>query len=132
MTAGAIASLALCRDALREDVKGHRKLLDEIDAAIGNGQLWLADHWTLLGNPTSLRADREWRVYHLYAVERACEYLRVGRINGIDWYHQGAAWLLAQQLKDGSFPGHGYEDNASATCFGLLFLKKAALPVHTR
>jgi hypothetical protein len=132
MTAAGIASLALCRAALLRRGRPDRALLGEIDAALGAGFVWLADHWTMLGNPTTLRVEREWRTYHLYALERACEYLRVGLLDGIDWYHEGAVWLLESQGTDGSFPGWGYEDATAATCFGLLFLKKAALPVHTR
>jgi len=126
MTAAAVASLLLCRSHVE------RSRRSELDAAITAGFAWLARRWTMLGNASTLRVEREWRTYHLYALERACEYDRVALLDGIDWYHEGAAWLLEAQAADGHFPGFGYEDTTAATCFGLLFLKKAALPVHTK
>jgi hypothetical protein len=132
MTAAGVASLALCRASLLRTKRLDRTTQGEIDGAVHAGFAWLSTHWTLLGNPSALRTEREWRTYHLYAIERACEYHRVATLDDIDWYDAGATWLLEVQAGDGHFPGWGYEDTVAATCMGLLFLKKAALPVHTR
>ena len=99
--------------------------------AIRNGFAWLATHYTLSCNPKDTDAGRHWRLYYLYSLERACELNHVARFAGFDWYFDGASVLLDWQQLDGSFHGFGHEDGTAATCFAILFLKKAVLPVYT-
>jgi len=68
---------------------------------------------------------REWYGYALYSLERACELGGIARLGERDWYFDGCMQLLRQQGRDGGFPT--IED----TCFAVLFLKKAQLPVRT-
>ena len=67
----------------------------------------------------------------LYGLERACELTGTARIQGRDWYHEGALQLLAQQQPNGSIRGEGDGLLLDSTCFALLFLKKATLPAVT-
>jgi hypothetical protein len=61
--------------------------------------------------------------YDLYSVERAMMLGGVKRIGGRDWYHDGALYILWNQMNDGAWL------DASDTCFALLFLKRAFVPV---
>ena len=47
------------------------------------------------------------------------------QLNGRDWYFDGATSLLEEQAKGGNW------GPVIDTCFAILFLKKAALPVIT-
>ena len=68
--------------------------------------------------------------YYLYSLERAMILWGARRIGGHDWYLEGAAMLLSWQNPDGSWRGpHGTP--VVDTCFALLFLKRAMLPVPT-
>jgi hypothetical protein len=65
--------------------------------------------------------------YDLYAVERALMLAGKRTLGDRDWYREGALLLFRNQGLDGSWGG-GEAD----TCFALLFLKKAYVPVATR
>ena len=61
--------------------------------------------------------------YDLYSVERAMMLAGMQRLGDRDWYHDGALYILWNQRQDGAWI------DASDTCFALLFLKKAYVPV---
>jgi hypothetical protein len=63
--------------------------------------------------------------YDLYSVERGMMLGGLTRIGGKDWYHDGALYILWNQMHDGAWL------DTSDTCFALLFLKKAYIPVAT-
>jgi hypothetical protein len=63
--------------------------------------------------------------YDLYSVERAMMISRTEKLDGKDWYHDGALYLLANQERDGRWI------DTTDTCFALLFLKKAYVAVAT-
>ncbi len=70
---------------------------------------------------------------HLYAVERVGSLARRHLIGGRDWYRLGANFLLAKQSFEGSWSDSTCMRPRSTlgTCFALLFLKRATLPVVT-
>ncbi len=63
--------------------------------------------------------------YDLYSLERAMMVSRTEKIDGKDWYHDGALYILANQEPDGRWI------DTTDTCFALLFLKKAYVAVAT-
>ena len=67
--------------------------------------------------------------YVLYSIERACMLTGQRLLGTIDWYVEGAWILLQDQAADG-FWGTGNRAVAP-TCFALLFLKRAFVPVAT-
>jgi len=123
MTTAGISGLAICRAALQNAKKGSRKEFYEIDKAITDGFAWLDKNFTVRKNP----GKANWLYYYLYGLERACELSGVALINTHNWYFEGASHLLAQQAKGGSWN----KENLVDTCFAILFLKKATLPVIT-
>ena len=54
-------------------------------------------------------------------------------IGGKAWYPRGAEWLVNQQAKSGAWfdPTCMRPQDTLATCFALLFLKKATMPTVT-
>lgn len=81
-------------------------------------------------------SDQCFQYYWLYAVERVGMLLGRRFIGSHDWYRAGAEWLLSQQRPDGSWinPAGAVlapEPPFAATCFALLFLERATLPVVT-
>lgn len=137
MTVAGISSLAIVQQMLRND--------DGVDAngnppccvpedpypALERGIRWLGDHFAAGHNPN----NAGWLLYYIYGVERA------GRLSGRrffgdhDWYREGASFLIASQLRTGSWRGIGqYEAgdqdiSVVGTSLALLFLSKGLAPV---
>ena len=86
------------------------------------GFAWLAAHYDVRHNPGH---GMSWRLYYLYGLERACELNSIAHIMEKDWYFDGATLLLEEQNQNGKW------GSDTDTCFAILFLKKAALPVVT-
>jgi hypothetical protein len=117
MTAAGVASLFITQDQLSlgqgGDCKGNPS-----DVNIEMGLRWIGDRF----------GDREGRRAHytLYGIERigvASGYKYFGRIN---WYEDGAAFLVATQQPLGCW----FTDNQTAdTCFGILFLVHGRAPL---
>lgn len=122
MTTAGIAGLTVCTSALRIQRKGNAKLLGEADAAVRSGFLWLEQNFTIRHNPRSVG---DWELYYLYGLERACELNQVALLGDRDWYFEGGLRLCYAQRPEGNW------GNWVDTSFGLLFLKKAALPAVT-
>lgn len=79
---------------------------------------------------------RTFHYYWLYAVERLGMLLRLRHIGFHEWYREGAQWLVGAQEADGGWvnPAGSLgapEPPLAATCFALLFLRRATLPVVT-
>lgn len=125
MTTAGITGLTLCMSALRLQKKGNPKLLGEAEAAVRGGFLWLEQNFSVRRNPGPRGDWPNWQLYYLYGLERACELNQVALLADRDWYFEGALRLCSAQRADGSW-GSGVD-----TAFGLLFLKKTALPAVT-
>ncbi len=61
--------------------------------------------------------------YDYYSVERSMMLAGLLKIGDRDWYHDGALYILFNQMYDGAWI------DTSDTCLALLFLKKAYIPV---
>jgi hypothetical protein len=125
MTAAGVTGLTICAAALRGQKKGNVRLLQQVDDAARGGFLWLQHNLSVRRNPGPTSSWDSWYYYWLYGLERTCELNQVALLGERDWYFEGALQLLGQQRRDGSWAA-GWD-----TCFALLFLKKAALPVIT-
>ncbi len=138
MTVAGISSLAIIQQMLRSDegvaIDGTPPCCRPEDPypALERGIRWLGEHFAVGYNPN----NGAWLLYYLYGVERA------GRLSGRrffgkhDWYRQGAAFLLANQLpRSGSWRGIGQFEagerdvSVVGTCLSLLFLSKGLAPV---
>ena len=151
MTAGGVSSLVICRSELLVTREMTPKLDTDSEHAIWDGIAWLAANW----NPAAILAAADEQsarerealskglfYYELYGVERAGVLAGVEWMGGRDWYGEGADPILSQQQKDGSWLGLNMgpivEDIAARanayhvvnTCFALLYLKRATVPVR--
>jgi hypothetical protein len=127
MTTAGISSLTIALSHLQNSPGSvDPDLRRKIDQAILDGFAWLSKHRSVRHVPgNSLHHAMNWWFYYLYGLERACELSNVGLIDGLDWYHDHALILLAAQDEDGGF------GRLEDTCWAILFLKKAQLPVFT-
>lgn len=144
MTAGGISSLVVCMDELRARGELDPRLEFEIARHVFGAELRLSSTFytpdKLAANEGSaMRAgtDGSGTYYNLYSVERACEMAGISRLNGsVNWYEIGANALLSAQNGDGGWCAKPDEtrDNAQLVnaAMGVLFLKRAALPVFTQ
>jgi hypothetical protein len=132
LTAAGITGLVLARAGVLAAGGKPVEDQDRFATAIREGFAWLAAEFTVRSNPGFVgRAHSHW-YYWLYGLERACELAGIAWLNGRDWYYEGALQLLAQQQPNGSFRAADGDDLLlDATCFAVLFLKKATLPVAT-
>lgn len=129
MTAAGIGGLALCRAGLLATNQARADVLPEIDAGMRDGFAWLATEFSVRCAPGFVGRNHRNFYYYLYGLERACELAGVARLQGRDWYYEGAMALLEHQQRNGSFRIESQNGGLfDATCFAVLFLKKATLP----
>jgi hypothetical protein len=122
MTAVGVASLALCDNYLKRDVKK--------EPAFASGVAWLGKKLTFEENPDDQRGDGRGmgrHYYWIYSVERAGVFAKLDKLGAHAWYAEGARWLLAHQNDDG-----GWNRLTVDTCFAILFLKRATAPLRPR
>ena len=136
MTAGGAMALALCA-AVEESVPfadaALKKLPDVarafdwlgrgFDPALNKGAA------KAFGGKKGKRNDAFWRHYWLWSLERACAAAGIKKVGAHDWYESGAAFLLENQHKTGSW--RNPERALQATCFALLFLSRSTTAVLT-
>jgi hypothetical protein len=125
MTAGAIGSVAILKTLLKAGIENDRTLQKGFD--------WLAKNFTCKENPgySNRYTDGRvaWYYYYLYAIERAGDLTSSARFGTHDWYAVGAKQLLGIQKPDGSWKEPSQENEIQATCFAVLFLKRATEPL---
>ncbi|MBI3268369.1 MAG: DUF4159 domain-containing protein [Planctomycetes bacterium] len=71
--------------------------------------------------------EEKWPFYYLYAVERVGMLSGQKYVGALDWYREGASWLVQRQNADGSW-GSGPNPSIDA-CFAILFLAKGHTPL---
>jgi len=125
MTCAGLASLVIARHHL-----GEKK--PTLDAAAVGGLEWLAWHFSLEENPVSPTLNH---YYYLYGLERVGMLAGVDFIGDHEWYPEGARYLLENQNSDGSWaskkgPPHGSPADYLDTCYAILFLRRATLPLE--
>jgi len=121
VTTGGLSVLTIC-----EEMAGDR-LAPALRARIAQAKLlalaWLAQHMTWRDNP-GLGVGHHY--FWIYGLERVGALLDVDEIGGVDWYWDGATYLVAAQRADGSWNSGNYADfEFLDTHLALLFLKKA-------
>lgn len=135
MTAAGVAGAVICKSELEADRGFWSKWRPQTNQSIRDGCAWLAQNFSVTSNPGS----GGWHYYYLYGLERAGVMAGTYDFGPHDWYDEGGRYILAQQNSDGSWgrpsPGGGggnmlpTNDALPDTCFALLFLKRATIPV---
>ena len=144
MTCAGIASLIIIRENLfnlAAAANGDKAICcggpeDDIQPKLDQAFKWLADHFTIKGNPTGRDSQSRQRFYYLYALERAGRFSGRRFLGPHDWYRVGAADLVRTQRASGAWAS-GSQARASfgegketiTTAFSLLFLSKGKRPV---
>ena len=144
MTCAGIASLIIIRENLFDLDKlsnGDTALccggaVDDVQPKLDNAFKWLADRFTVTGNPSGNNSQSRQRFYYLYALERAGRFSGRRFLGPHDWYRVGAANLVKTQRTGGAWAAgnrgrasFGENKEAITTAFSLLFLSKGKRPV---
>ena len=66
----------------------------------------------------------------MFGLSRALSLAGVKEVDADDWHKIGAEIILAKQQKDGSWFKPGGNKDVLETCWLLLFLKQATVPVY--
>ena len=144
MTCAGIASLIIIRENLFDlavAAKGGQAVCcggadDDVQPKLDRAYKWLADHFTVKGNPSGNNSQSRQRFYYLYALERAGRFSGRRFLGPHDWYRVGAADLIRTQRTNGAWAANnrgrasfGETKEAITTAFSLLFLSKGKRPV---
>jgi len=123
MTAAGVASLFITQETLHslEGLDGSAYWPDE---NIDRGLKWISAHFK------DYQKSRTY--YTLYGIERIGVASGHKYFGGINWYDEGAAYLVKHQKSDGSFGDANDNDNARKvpdTAFALMFMARGQAPV---
>ena len=126
MTAAGVGVLAICRDMLTLKPTGKdRRRHQTVQGWIDDGLAWLDHNWSVSQNPGRGRAHLG---YYLYGLERVGALAPIELVGGHDWYAEGASFLVRGQAPQGHW-GSTLGGGHPQTCFALLFLRRATMPV---
>lgn len=132
MTAAGIACLLICKEQI---ANLDRPVPSWLDARVETGLDFLGKNLDFTQNTRGEegRQHAAYHYYHLYGIERVGALSGKREIGGQAWYPRGAAWLVEQQRDDGAWVDATCMRpcDVLGTCFALLFLKKATMPVVT-
>jgi hypothetical protein len=127
MTTAGLTILGIVREG---PAHGDSRLVARIDEAAELGLNWLAQNYSVEGNP---HGEACWHYYYLYGLERVGALFERARIGDHDWYAEGALQLIKEQRPEGGWWHEGRSVWPPApvpvanTCFALLFLRRATL-----
>ncbi len=129
MTTAALAALITAKSELYnlKVLPKNKKLEERIDKSINDGICWLGHHFSVKMNPDDKDKAKSWHYYYLYGLERAGILAQTEFFGQHAWYVEGAKYLIENQKTDGHWEGG--TKPISDTCFALLFLKRATVPV---
>lgn len=116
MTAAGVATLFITQEML--NTKHDLCTGNIVDPNIERGLEWLSKNYGGLGN-----------LYAMYNVERVGTASGYKYFGTVDWYKQGAEFLVKNQNADGSWNPGGHGNNITGTVWALLFLVKGRAPV---
>ncbi|HET6201698.1 MAG TPA: hypothetical protein VFI25_02720 [Planctomycetota bacterium] len=121
-TMAGISVLAIAEEGLKGRLPG--PLRSRVDPAKAGALAWIEKnmHWT--GNPLAGAGHHYW---FIYGFERVGALLGRERLGGLDWYWNGADYLVNAQSGEGSWTAEG-GNSALETLLALLFLKRATAP----
>lgn len=152
MTAGGLFSLTALQEIGKQlssgnpqaaPVKKLAEVLGRIQPGVEKATAWLQNNYSVESNARAKDAwpDDSPSLFHFYAlfsIERAATVAGLNKLGDHDWYADGARWLIKAQSDDGGWPeetvtkSEGQESPEAkrsrrdiATCFALLFLKRA-------
>lgn len=131
MTCGGIGALAILKTVLKEEIGRDPQIKRAFD--------WLGKNFTVTDNPGHnmgmggiLPGGKKmilWYFYYLYGLERAGDLTSTEKFGEHEWYPEGAKELIRIQNADGSWKEPSSEGDIWATCFAILFLKRATQPL---
>jgi len=132
MTADGTASLVLCREQIA--LLGH-PAPPGIDEAIGRAQVRMGEQFdperNAMGEGRASLPAGHYHYCYLYGVECVGDLTGRREFGGRDWYLRGASFLLREQREGGHWRDSTClrPQDSLGTCFALLFLKRATIPV---
>ncbi len=129
MTACGVSCLLICKEQM--ELSEERKPPAWIADSIAKGMDWLDKNFEVDRNVGQNGSQEIF--YYLYGIERVGDLSGRKEFNGKDWYTRGAMLLLERQEADGKWQDStGYRPHdVLGSCFALLFLKRATIPVVT-
>ncbi|MBI2921007.1 MAG: hypothetical protein HYY18_07980 [Planctomycetes bacterium] len=127
MTASGVCSLIIIKSQMKGNALFNKDLVARIEKGIFDGLAWIDANWTVDHNPGGHRSH----YYYLYGLERVGILGNIELIGANAWYVQGAQHLVKAQKDDGHWNSGTELEPADVldSCFALLFLKKATMPV---
>lgn len=130
MTTAGVASLFITQDFLHAG-EGIRCNGNIVNPAIDRGMAFLIEGFPYLlgkkpsdGEIAEARASLGHRYYTLYGIERIGVASGLKYFGELNWYAEGARWLLSDQRRTGSW------GTTPDTCFALIFLSHGRQPVY--
>jgi hypothetical protein len=121
VTTGGISCLAICEQEGGSQLQAAVKT--KLASAKELGMNWLEHHLEWGGNPGHGTSHH---YFWVYGIERVGALMGVEKIGEVDWYWDGASYLVRSQRDDGSWNPENYVDHQYLdTCLALLFLKRA-------
>ena len=119
MTTAGAAGLMICQSELWKSRKFTAEQRAETRTAIRDALAWMQANFRVEVNPGMGMSNH---YYYLYGLERMGILAHTRFIGPIDWYSDGAEFLLEEQ----DAPGSWEKGDVVETCFGLLFLKRSS------
>ncbi len=120
-TTAGLSVIAICEELGGKSLPGALK--SKLTPAKEQALAWLANNMGWSGNPHHGLGHH---YFWIYGIERVGALYNLERLGGVDWYWDGAAYLLKAQNADGSWNPHGWAYHEYLdTCLALLFLRKA-------
>lgn len=130
MTCSGIAALCIAKSELENHPASWRPREQAVEQAIRDGCAFLANWWNPKANFSSdPKKTVGWQYYYFYSVERAGVLAGTYKWGTHDWWDETAAYLLGAQQPEGSWPDTKGLSKLSPTCFALLFLTRATVPL---
>ncbi|MDA1195913.1 MAG: HEAT repeat domain-containing protein [Planctomycetota bacterium] len=124
MTTAGLTCLVICQNRLWRTRAFTGDLRTGTRRGIRDAMAWLQEEFS----PSSNRGgSSRWTFYFLYGLERAGILGRFRFLGTHDWYREGAEFLLGRQVAQGYFESGAHWE---ASCFALLFLKRATTRMH--
>jgi hypothetical protein len=132
MTFGGVGSLAILKTLLHQNVSQYKPIL--------RGFEWVGKNYSVEENPGAHvlyggNKDEKPKIYYyyfLYSCERGCDLTGVQKFDDHDWFAEGLRELQKTQEEDGTWREPTREGQVIATCFAILFLKRATKPLVNR
>lgn len=120
MTTAGVSVIEMCTQGLGGELPG--RVRSEALRTRRAGLVWLADRTSWGENPGQ---GSHHHYFFVYGMERVGSILGLERVGDVNWYWDGASWLVRAQLRSG---GWGGDENFVDTILALLFLRRASAP----